>query len=60
MWNFGICRGILLVTLAPGALFGAFLAKGVSAEPVRDPTAAPRLHCAAPATLKLRHFEDSR
>lgn len=60
MWGQGICRGVLLVTLAPGAVFGGLLAKGLSAEPGAEPTAAPppRVRCATPATLKLRRFED--
>ena len=54
-----ICRGVLLVTLAPGAVFPGLLAQGVSADQVARPAAPPlRVHCAAPATLKLRRFED--
>ena len=60
MWGRGICRGVLLVTLAPGAVFGGLFACGVSVEQVAEPAAAPppRVHCPAPATLKLRRFED--
>ncbi len=60
MLHRGICRGVLLVTLAPGACFAGLLPKGVSADQVARPAAAPppRVHCAAPATLKLRRFED--
>lgn len=60
MWARGICRGVLLVTLAPGAVTGGLLARGVGAEPAAEPVAAPppRVHCAAPETLRLRRFED--
>lgn len=62
MWAKGICRGALLVTLAPGAVFSGLLMRGIEAEakPAAEPAVAssPRVHCAAPATLRLRRFED--
>lgn len=60
MWRRGICRGVLLVTLAPGAALSGALIRGVDAEATAEPAAVapPRVHCAAPATLRLRRFED--
>ena len=60
MWRQGICRGVLLVTLAPGAIFSGLLMRGIDAEATAEPAVAspPRLHCDAPATLRLRRFED--
>lgn len=60
MWNFGICRGVLLVTLAPGAILVAALLSAADPEASATPVASPpaRVHCAAPQTLRLRRYED--
>lgn len=60
MWKQGICRGALLVTLAPGTLFAGVLLTGLDPGAAAEPAvAAPmRLHCSAPRTLRLRRFED--
>lgn len=61
----GICRGALLVTLAPAALAVGIASNGLDrvgtaktaeARPGSGP--APRVECAAPQTLRLRRFED--
>lgn len=59
MWRQGICRGVLLVTVAPGAFFGVASAWQTGEEAsTAPPLAAPRVECAAPRTLRLRRFED--
>jgi len=59
MWNRGICRGVLLVTLAPGSFFAIAFARGTGAEATPEPKpVAPRVRCAKPDTLRLRRFED--
>lgn len=59
-WRQGICRGALFVTLAPGLIAGPVLATGFVAEEAGGDVVrvVPRLHCEAPATLRLRRFED--
>lgn len=73
MFRQGICRGALLVTIAPVALAVGLASNGldrVGAAPTteadtrsavearRGSGLAPRIECPAPQTLRLRRFED--
>lgn len=69
----GICRGALLVTLAPAALAVGLASNGLdqvgaaktvdadsrpTIEARRGSAPVPRIECPAPQTLRLRRFED--